>query len=72
VLLETTGADTALGFKAYSGTFEVRDGQVFHQEEFDIVPSLDGRVEARTVMLDGDRLILGTPRGSQLEWQRVH
>jgi hypothetical protein len=71
-LLETTEANTILGFKAYSGTFEVRDGQVLHHTEFDIVPDLDGRVEARAAILNGDRLILGTPAGWQLEWRRVH
>ncbi|HEY1294881.1 MAG TPA: lipocalin-like domain-containing protein [Chloroflexota bacterium] len=71
-LLETTAANTAIGFGGYCGTFEVRDGQVVHHMEFN--PSLrfmDGRSEARSVVLDGDRAILGTPRGRQFEWQRV-
>jgi hypothetical protein len=71
VLLETTQAGTALGFVGYCGTFEVRDGEVIHRTEFDIRPSLDGNVETRSVVLDGDRLVLGTARGQQLEWQRV-
>jgi hypothetical protein len=71
-LVEATEANTISGFKAYSGIFEVGDGQVFHHTEFDIVPDLDGRVEARAPMLNGDWLILGTPAGWQLEWQRVH
>jgi hypothetical protein len=72
VLLETTEADTRLGFIGYCGTFEVRGGQAIHHRELDIRPSLDGREETRSVVLDGERLILGTPRGTQLEWQRVH
>jgi len=62
----------ALGFAACCGTFEVRDGQVIHKRELHIVPSLSGNVEARSVVLDDDRLILGTPRGARLEWERVH
>jgi hypothetical protein len=72
VLLETTEAGTALGYVGYCGTFEIRDGQAIHCREFDIRANLDGSVEARSVVLDGDRLILGTPRGQQLEWQRVN
>jgi hypothetical protein len=72
VLLETTERNTPLGYGGYCGTFEVRDGMVIHHVEFHIVPRNDGRVEERSVMLDGDRLILRTPRGQQLEWQRVH
>jgi hypothetical protein len=71
VLLETTEAGTAQAFLSYCGTFEVRDHQVIHCKEFDIRPNLDGTVEARSVELDGDRLILGY-RSSQIEWQRVH
>jgi hypothetical protein len=72
VLLETTEADTRLGFLSYCGTFEVRDGQAIHFIEFSVRPSLDNSVEARSVCSMGDRLILGTPTGGQLEWQRVH
>jgi hypothetical protein len=75
VLLDTTEASTALGFTGYCGTFEVRDGQVIHRMEFNYLrPSLNGSVEPRSVTLDGDRLVLGTPRygGAELEWQRVH
>jgi hypothetical protein len=71
-LRETTPANTILGFAAYSGSFEVRDGQVFHHTEFSIIPDSDGRVEGRSVMLAGDRLILDTPAGRQVVWQRVH
>jgi hypothetical protein len=71
-LLQTTEANTPLGYGGYCGTFEVRDGAVIHHVEFHIVPRHNGREEARSVALDGDRLILGTPRGQQLEWQRVH
>jgi hypothetical protein len=70
-LVETAAANSPLGFLGYAGTFEVRDGQVIHHSEFHIIPSNDGRVEARTVVLDGDRLILRAPHGQQLEWQRV-
>jgi hypothetical protein len=72
VLAETTEAGTALGFAGYCGTFEVRDGQLIHQCEFHVVPGWDGRVETRAFALDGDRLTLGTPRGQQLGWERVH
>jgi hypothetical protein len=64
----------ALGFGAYCGTFEVRDGEVIHLAEFGSLPSASasGREEVRSVELDGDRLTLGSPRGAWLEWQRVH
>ena len=70
-LLQTTEANTPLGYGGYCGTFEVRDGQAIHHVEFHVVPRHNGRVEARTVVLDGDRLTLGTPFGAHLEWQRV-
>jgi hypothetical protein len=72
VLRETTEANTPLGFTFYSGTFEVRDGQVVHHMEFGMLTNMTGRVESRAVALDGDRLTLGTPRGRQFEGQRVH
>jgi hypothetical protein len=72
VLLETAEASSPLGFRCYCGTFEVRDGQVIHHTEFDLLPRLNHRVEARSALLDGDRLTVGTPGGRQLEWQRVH
>jgi Lipocalin-like domain len=71
VLSETTEANTPLGFGGYSGTFAVHDGEVVHHTEFHVIPNLNGRVEARSVALDGDRLILRTPHGQRLEWQRV-
>jgi hypothetical protein len=71
-LLETTPANAALGSAGYCGTFEVRDGQAIHQMEFGVLVSMRGREEPRSVLLDGDRLILGTPVGRHLEWQRVH
>jgi hypothetical protein len=49
---------------------QVRDGQVIHHIEFSILPSMSGRVEPRAVVFDGDRLILGSPRGGHIEWQR--
>jgi hypothetical protein len=72
VLLETTEAGAGLGLICYSGMFEVQDGQAIHHTEFHVVPEHNGRVETRSVVLDGDRLILGTPWGALLEWQRVH
>jgi hypothetical protein len=72
VLAETTEADTALGFAGYCGTFKVRDGQLIHHTEFHVAPYWDGRVETRAPTLDGDRLMLRTPRGQQLEWHRVY
>jgi hypothetical protein len=65
-------ARAALGFWAYCGTFEVRDQQIVHGIEFSFFPSMGGSVEARSVTLDGDRLILGSPRGGHIEWERVH
>jgi hypothetical protein len=70
-LIESTPANTILGYQAYCGTFEVRDGQVVHHREFALVPDLDGRDDVRSAVLDGDRLILGTPQGWTLEWQRI-
>ena len=71
VLLETTQADSLLGYRGYSGTFEVRDGQVIHHIEFHVVLRNYGNAETRSVLLEGDRLILGY-RTSHIEWQRVH
>ncbi len=63
----------ALGFLAYCGTFEVRDGQLIHHQEFGIWPSLSGRVAARSIkILDSDRLILSASGRDQFEWERVH
>jgi hypothetical protein len=70
--LESPQPFRELGFGAYCGTFEVRDGQVLHGIEFSIFPSMDGTVEPRSVVLDDERLILGVPGGAQLEWQRIH
>jgi hypothetical protein len=67
VLLEAMQANATLGFAGYCGTFEVRDGKVVHRREFGLIPSLDGRVEVRPIALDGDRLILRTPRGQRIE-----
>jgi hypothetical protein len=61
---------TALGFEAYCGNFEVRDGQVIHHTEFGVFPDYSGSVEPRSAALDGDHLILGS-RYVQLEWRRV-
>jgi hypothetical protein len=72
VLLDTTEADTPLGCVSYCGPFEVREGQAIHHWELHLVPSLSGRVETRSVVLDGDRLTLNTPSGRQFAWQRVH
>lgn len=48
----------AHGFLAYAGTFEVRDGQVIHHREFGSLSRMSGTVKARSVTLDGDRLVL--------------
>jgi hypothetical protein len=72
VLLQTTEANTALGLTGYCGTFEIRDGHAIHHMEFGVLPRHNGHVESRSVVLDGDRLTLGTPRGASVEWQRVH
>jgi Lipocalin-like domain len=72
VLRETTEANTAIGFIGYCGKFEVRDRQLVNHLEFSYLrPSANGSVETRSVKLDGDRLILSTPYGHQLEWQRI-
>src|SRR5262249_17269206 len=71
-LRETTAANTVIGFNGYCGTFDVHDGQAIHHQLFHFVQSNEGRDEARFVVLDGDRLTLGTPRGRQFDWQRVH
>jgi hypothetical protein len=75
VLRETTGPRAAirLGFYGYCGSFEVRGPrQVAHRLEFGIQPDMSDTVELRSVVLDGDRLILQSPNGGHLEWQRVH
>lgn len=72
VLLETTEAGAGLSLICYSGTFEVHDAQAIQHPEFHVVSEHNDRVETRSVVLDGDRLILGTPWGAQLEWERVH
>jgi hypothetical protein len=62
----------ALGLFACCGTFEIRDGQVIHQTEFGVVPSMSGTVEPRSVAMDGDdRLILRSARGGYAECQRI-
>jgi hypothetical protein len=61
----------ALGFFAYSGTFEVRDSQPVHHVEFAVLPGWNGRVVPRAVVLDGDRLMLGSPPTGLLEWERI-
>jgi hypothetical protein len=72
-VLEMTGGRvySALGFFAYSGTFEVRDSQAIHHVESAILPSWNGRVAPLAVALDGNRLMLGTPPPGLLEWNRV-
>jgi hypothetical protein len=73
VLLDTAKPNTPLGAGSYCGTFEVRDGQAIHHIEFHLLlPSWSGLVEARSVALDGNRLILSGPRGGQVEWLRIH
>jgi hypothetical protein len=62
----------ALGYSAYCGTFEIRDGQAIHRREFGVFPSMTGNVETRSVELNGDRLILRLPGGVNIEWQRIH
>jgi hypothetical protein len=60
----------ALGFGGYCGAFEIHDSQLVHHMEFGFLQAQSGRVEARSVVLEGDRLILGVPNGSRFEWQR--
>jgi hypothetical protein len=56
----------------YCGTCVVCDGQAIHHMEFGLRPSWSDGAPPRSVTLDGDRLILDTPRDAHLEWQRVH
>jgi hypothetical protein len=60
-----------MGFFAYCGTFQVHGDQVIHQREFGVFPRVSGDV-TRSVVLDGDRLILRSPANEQAEWQRVY
>jgi hypothetical protein len=41
----------ALGYFAYCGSFEVRDGAVFHNMEFGVWQRLSGRVETRSIVV---------------------
>jgi Lipocalin-like domain len=72
VPLETTQANTAVGFFGYCGTFEIRDGGVVHHIQVGILTQMSGQSSRRSVIRDGHRLILGTPPSAQLEGQRVH
>jgi hypothetical protein len=70
--MPAVAAIPALGFIAYCGTFEVHDDHVIHHMEFGTQPRMNGLVATRSVELIGDRLVLRTPRGERVEWQRVH
>jgi hypothetical protein len=69
VLVETTEANAQLGMISYCGT-SVRDDHAIHYVEFHVVPRHNGRVEAPTVVLDGDHLILAVAFNARLERRR--
>jgi hypothetical protein len=69
----------ALGYAAYGGTYEFRDGMVVHQVELSPFPGLTGNELLRHMDWDGVRLVLttlprvvnGLPQFSRLTWERV-
>jgi hypothetical protein len=63
-MLRGTAAENAAavgGYVAYSGTFEVRDGAVFHRVDLSLFPNWIGGEQRRSIAWDGDRLILSSP-----------
>lgn len=66
-------------FFSYCGRYEVRGDEVVHHVEASIYPNWIGDAQARTMRLEGDRLILTTPpqktrRGvqtSEVVWRRA-
>jgi hypothetical protein len=66
-------------FFSYCGRYEVRGNEVVHHVESSIYPNWIGDAQARTMRLEGDRLILTTPpqktrRGvqtSEVVWRRA-
>ncbi len=66
-------------FFSYCGRYEVRGDEVVHHVESSIYPNWIGDAQARTMRLEGDRLILTTPpqktrRGvqtSEVVWRRA-
>lgn len=77
----TTDVEKAASYAdsfAYAGSFEVRDGSVFHLIEIATNPALIGLTSTRHITLKGDKLTLEGPdfsataaRRQQIKWWRA-
>ncbi len=77
----TTDVEKAASYAdsfAYAGSFEVRDGSVFHLIEIATNPALIGLTSTRHITLEGDKLTLegpdfsaATARRQQIKWWRA-
>ncbi|NTZ84788.1 lipocalin-like domain-containing protein [Burkholderia metallica] len=62
----------ARGYIAYSGPFQVADdGTLTHEMDVSLFPNWVGNVQQRAVMLDGDRLQLGTVAPVRIDGREV-
>ncbi len=72
-------AAAARSFIAYSGTYDLREGEVSHQVEVSLIPNWIGQTLTRRVVLEEDTLTLATPemlvdgrtQVATLTWSRV-
>ncbi|WP_423757758.1 lipocalin-like domain-containing protein [Burkholderia sp. NLJ2] len=65
-------ASAARGYIAYSGPFRVDDeGTLTHEMDVSLYPNWIGNVQQRVVMLDGDRLQLGTAAPARIDGREV-
>ncbi|AKM01391.1 MULTISPECIES: lipocalin-like domain-containing protein [Burkholderia cepacia complex] len=65
-------ATAARGYIAYSGPFRVDDdGTLTHEMDVSLYPNWIGNVQQRVVMLDGDRLQLGTAAPARIDGREV-
>ncbi|KVD50804.1 hypothetical protein WT97_19650 [Burkholderia sp. MSMB1459WGS] len=65
-------AAAARGYIAYSGPFQVADdGTLTHAMDVSLFPNWIGDVQQRAVMLDGDRLQLGTVAPVRIDGREV-
>ncbi|KAG8152840.1 lipocalin-like domain-containing protein [Burkholderia catarinensis] len=65
-------AAAARGYIAYSGPFCVADdGTLTHEMDVSLYPNWIGNVQQRAVMLDGDRLQLGTVAPMRIDGREV-
>ncbi|MBJ9594843.1 lipocalin-like domain-containing protein [Burkholderia seminalis] len=65
-------AAAARGYIAYSGPFQVTDdGTLTHEMDVSLFPNWLGNVQQRAVMLDGDRLQLGTAAPVRIDGREV-